>query len=92
MVSSRSMGLVLAPAVEKVRSPPAPALAAATPPGAQPRSVQPSGREQAAVPQRAAGGLAGSGPVLLGALHEPQSPVHRGGVDVNYLRLHDLHL
>ena len=92
MVNSRSMGLVLAPAAEKVRSPPPPALAASVPPGARPRSGQPSGRERAALPPRTAGGLAGSGPAPLGALHEPQSPVHRGGVDVNYLRLHDLHL
>ena len=86
------MGLALTPAAEKVRSPPLHALAAAMPPGAWPSSAQPTGREWAVVAPRATGGLAGGGPALLGALHEPQSPVHRGGVDVNYLRLHAPHL
>lgn len=88
VVNSRSMGLFLAPAAEKVRSPPPPALAS------KPATSRPgSGQERAAATMAGrAGRLAGSGANLVGPSIDPQSPAHRGGVDINYLRLHDLHL
>ena len=90
MVNSRSMGLLLAPAAEKVRSPPPPALASAS--GSY--SHRPGSGQERAAAQIAgrAGRLAGSGAHLTGPIIEPHSPAHRGGVDINYLRLHDLHL
>ena len=90
VVNSRSMGLFLAPAAEKVRSPPPPAIASA--PGSYPFRPG-SGQERAAAQMAGRSGrLAGSGVNLTGPSMEPQSPAHRGGVDINYLRLHDLHL
>ncbi len=90
VVNSRSMGLYLGPAAEKVRSPPPPALASA--PGSFPH--RPGSGQERAPAQLAgrSGRLAGSGANLTGPSTEPQSPVHRGGVDISYLRLHDLHL
>jgi len=82
VVNSRSMGLFLAPAAEKVRSPPPPELA----------SSRPGSRQPGIAHIRGSGRLAGSGVNLTGPSIEPQSPAHRGGVDINYLRLHDLHL
>ena len=90
VVNSRSMGLFLAPAAEKVRSPPPPALASA--PGGYPLRPVPRQERAAARMTGPAGRLAGAGANLMGPSHEPQSPAHRGGVDINYLRLHDLHL
>lgn len=88
VVNSRSMGLFLAPAAEKVRAPPPPALATSAA-GARPRSGQAFQERAAQLPR--GGRLAGSSANLAGS-PEPKSPMHRGGVDINYLRLHDLHL
>ncbi len=91
VVNSRSMGLFLAPAAEKVRSPLPPVLATAQP-GAQLGFARPSsGQERESFLGRA-GRLAGNGVSIVDPITQPQSPVHRGGVDINYLRLHDLHL
>ena len=88
VVNSRSMGLFLAPAADKMRSPPPPALASV------PGSARPGSGQERAAAQTAgrAGRLAGSGANFVGPSIDPQSPAHRGGIDINYLRLHDLHL
>ena len=91
VVNSRSMGLFLAPAAEKVRPPPPQALATA-PPGARPGFAWPGSEQVRVVSLGQMGRLAGNGVSPVGPTTEPQSPVHRGGVDINYLRLHDLHL
>ena len=88
VVNSRSMGLFLAPAAEKARSPLPPVLAGG-PSGARIGSGQERAAAQMAGP---ASRLAGSGAAFKDSSLEPQSPAHRGGVDINYLRLHDLHL
>ena len=91
VVNSRSMGLFLAPAAEKVGSAPPPALATA-PPGARPGFARPGPGQERGASLGRMGRLAGNGLSPVGPTTEPQSPVHRGGVDISYLRLHDLHL
>ena len=83
-VGSKAIGLHLAPAAHRIRSPPPPMLAARLDIS---RAGPSSGRGIAGNggrPQQMQGGR--------GALEEPASPVHRGGVDINYLRMHDVRL
>ncbi|CAL8466179.1 g5715 [Coccomyxa elongata] len=103
-VTGKSIGLMLSPAAEKVRSPPPPILAGGAKSGASPNLAQ-GGRPGSAEPRPRAvespGGRGRFGAAsrrLAGSsggtqnFAEPPSPVHRGGVDINYLRMHDVRL
>lgn len=96
MLGAWSPGLFLAPPPpppEKVRSPPPQALATA-PPGTRPGLAQPGAEQVRVVLLGQMGRLAGNGVSPVGPTTEPMGrwPVHMGGVDINYLRLHDQHL
>lgn len=84
-VGSKAIGLHLAPAADSIRSPPPPMLTA------RPASSK-------AGPSSGGRGAAGNGGRLQqvqgsrGVADEPASPAHRGGVDINYLRMHDVRL
>ena len=96
--SARSVGLLLAPAADRARAVPPPMLVSgrANPPktlkqgapGGGPGAFYGSAAGRGAT-ARGAAGQAGRG---AGAWEEPASPAHRGGIDINYLRLHDVRL
>ena len=79
-VGSKAIGLALAPAADRIRSPPPPMLAQSHPSGGS-RGAALGGKGGRA--QQAQG---------KGVPEEGASPAHRGGVDITYLRMHDVRM
>lgn len=78
-VGSKAIGLSLAPAADRIRSPPPPMLAQSRPNGSsRAPALGRGGRAQQAQGK--------------GVPEEQASPAHRGGVDIGYLRMHDVRL
>ncbi len=96
--SARSVGLLLAPAADRARAVPPPMLVSgrANPP--KPLNHGAPGGGPGASGSTAAGrgatarGTPGQADRNAAAWEEPASPAHRGGIDINYLRLHDVRL
>ena len=103
--SARSVGLLLAPAAERARAVPPPMLVSGR--GNPPKTLQSGRGGEPNAPgsfySRAAGrGMGGTSSSSraqawqagrgAAAWEAPASPAHRGGIDINYLRLHDVRL